>query len=108
MKKKENLPVVTEEFKHRKKKESSKSNAKKKTGHKHIYTPCLFVKDNHPYASEYCTICGKVGETKFFQAEKIAGGYYRILESEEIYQRYHNLAQIYVENMFPKYVPVED
>ena len=108
MKKKDKFLIVTEEFIHKKKKESSKSKAKKKAGHKHIYAPCLFVKDNRPYVSEYCTICGKVGETKLFQAEKIVGGYYRKLNAEEIYQRYHNLPQIHTEDMFPKYVPVEE
>lgn len=88
-----------------KKKESSVSKSKVKSKHKHEYTYCLLVKDNdRPYKAKYCKICGKIGDINFFETERTEDGYYRVLDTDEVFEKYKDLDKIYVEDVWQKYV----
>ena len=92
--------------KHKKKKQSAVSKAKSKSAHRHIYKPCLFVDKKGFYnKSEYCTICGKVGEISL-ETERITGNCYRGLTNKEIYEKYKHLELFEIESFIPKYLPV--
>ena len=95
--------------KHRKKKESSTSKSKYKAKHKHKYVECLLISEqyNRPYRAEYCTICGKIGDFKFFESVADGtSGFKRMLNADEIFERYENLEQIQVADIWQKYVPI--
>lgn len=93
--------------KHIKKKKSSVSKSKMKSKHRHIYEDCLLLEDNiRPHKSTYCKICGKVGEVKFFETEKTDYGAYRMLNSEEVFEKYKSLPQIHVKDIFQKYISI--
>lgn len=93
--------------KHLKKRKSSISKSKEKSKHKHEYVDCLLIEDNKkPYKAMYCKICGKVYNVKFSETEKTDHGTYRMLNSEEIFEKYRNLPQKYVQDIFQKYVSV--
>lgn len=93
--------------KHIKKKKSSVSKSKMKSKHRHIYEDCLLLEDNiRLHKSTYCKICGKVGEVKFFETEKTDYGAYRMLNSEEVFEKYKSLPQIHVEHIFQKYISI--
>lgn len=88
-----------------KKKESSVSKSKKKSKHKHEYVDCLFVKDNgHPYKATYCKICGKIGERNFMEVEQTEDGYFRILDTDEVFEKYKGLEKIYIDDIWNEYV----
>lgn len=87
------------------KKKSSVSSASKKSKHKHIYKDCLLITENNPHKAQYCTICGKIGNIEFFEAEKVNGGY-RMLMDTEIYDKYKNVIKFEVESIFQKYVVI--
>lgn len=64
---------VTEVPKHRKKKQSSTSNARNKSKHKHIYQDCLFInKDGEQHKGEYCVDYGKIGVINLFETERVS------------------------------------
>lgn len=91
-----------------KKKKSSVSKSKEKSKHKHEYVECLLIdEDNRPYKAAYCKFCGKVGDVKFCDTEKTGQGMYRMLNSEEIFEKYKELPQICVKNIFQKYVSID-
>lgn len=92
--------------KHRKKTKSSTSKSTNKSKHKHEYIECLFIKGNYPHWGTYCTICGKVGDIHFFEAEKTEKGFYRQLDCDEVFDRYKYLEQIPIDDIFQKFVPV--
>lgn len=88
-----------------KKKESSVSKSKVKSKHKHEYIDCLFVKDNgHPYKATYCKICGKIGERNFMEVERTEDGYFRILDTDEVFEKYKGLEKIYIDDIWNEYV----
>ena len=94
--------------KHLKKKKSSVSKSKEKSKHKHEYVDCLLIEDDIlPHKAVYCKICGKVGDIKFCETEKTDHGTYRMLNKEEIFEKYKELLQIHVKDIFEKYIPVE-
>ena len=90
--------------KYKKKKNSSVSDSRMKSKHKHIYKDCLLVADDRPLKSTYCTICGKVGNVKFFDFVKSENGYSRMLRPDEIYRKYCNLEIKEVSDFYQKYV----
>lgn len=90
--------------KHRKKKQSSTSNARNKSKHKHIYQDCLFInKDGEQHKGEYCVDCGKIGVINLFETERVSGGYRKIL-AKEVLRRHKKLEQVEVENFFQKFI----
>lgn len=91
--------------KYMKKGKSSTSKSKMKSKHRHIYENCLLLENNRrPHKATYCKICGKLGEVKFFETEKTDYGEFRMLNSEEVFEKYSNLPQIHVEDIFQKYI----
>ena len=92
--------------KHRKKKPSSASKSKEKSKHKHEYTECLLIHNNHPHRATYCKICGKIGDLHFFETERTEQGYYRSLDSDEVYEKYKDLEKIVIDDIWQKYVPI--
>lgn len=92
-----------------KKKESSVSKSKEKSKHKHEYVDCLLVENNrYPHKATYCKICGKIGDRKFFEAERTEDGYYRILDTDEVFEKYKDLEKIYIEDIWQKYVVLDN
>lgn len=88
-----------------KKKESSVSKSKVKSKHKHEYVDCLLVENNrYPHKATYCKICGKIGDLSFFETEKREDGLYRMLDHDEIFEKYKDLERIQIENIWQKYV----
>ena len=92
-----------------KKKESSVSKSKVKSKHKHEYVDCLLVKDNgHPYKAKYCKICGKIGERNFMEVERTEDGYFRILDTDEVFEKYKGLERFYIDDVWQKYVVLDN
>lgn len=90
-----------------KKKESSVSKSKVKSKHKHKYVDCLLTKDkdnDRPYKAKYCKICGKIGDIKFFETEQTEDGYYRVLDTDEVFEKYKDLEIIHIEDIWQKYI----
>lgn len=81
----------------------------KKSNHRHTYKPCLLYdvnRDSH-HKSEYCTICGKIGETKFFESAETVNGFSRGLTQEELLQKYKDLEIKDILDLFKdKYVSI--
>ena len=92
--------------KHRKKKPSSTSKSKEKSKHKHEYTECLLIHNNHPHRAAYCKICGKIGDLHFFETEPYKDGMWRMLDCDEILEKYKDLEKIVIEDIWQKYVPI--
>ena len=98
--------------KYKKKKKSSTSKSKEKSKHKHEYKDCLLIdkKTDKPHKATYCSICGKTGEISFFETvpmkHKEYGTVYRLLNTEEIYEKYKNLEKVYVDDIWQKYVSI--
>lgn len=91
-----------------KKKESSVSKSKEKSKHKHEYVDCLLVKNGYPHKGTYCKICGKIGDMNFFEYERTGSGYLRILDKDEVFEKYKDLEKIYVEDIWQKYVVLDN
>ena len=94
--------------KHRKRKESSTSKSKVKSNHKHEYVDCLLVvgENRRPHKATYCKICGKIGDLAFFDTVPCGNGFSRILDTDEVYEKYKDLEKIYVDDIWQKYVPI--
>jgi len=94
--------------KYRKKRKSTISKAKRKSRHEHIYKECLFLCQNNKfsrsiYRGTYCSICGEIGNVHFFESEQVKGrAFYRMLNSNEILEKYKNLEILEVFNPFQK------
>ena len=92
-----------------KKKESSVSKSKVKSKHKHEYVDCLLITgNNRPYKGTYCKICGKIGKIRFFESERNEDGYLRLLDHDEIFEKYKDLEKIYIEDIWQKYVVLKE
>lgn len=88
-----------------KKKESSVSKSKEKSKHKHEYVDCLLIKDNdRPYKATYCKTCGKIGRLNFFETERTEEGYFKVLDKDEVFEKYKDLKKIYIDDIWQKYV----
>lgn len=91
--------------KYKKKKESSTSK------YKHDYSKeCLLItgENKRPHHATYCSICGKIENVKFFETVKDDSGYYRVLDTDEVYEKYQDLEKIYVDDVWQKYVPISE
>lgn len=94
--------------KHIKKKESSVSKSKAKSKHKHEYVDCLLVEENgYPRKGTYCKICGKIGKFNFFEIEP-ENGHWRMLDTDEIFEKYKDLEKVYVNDIWQKYVALDN
>lgn len=94
--------------KYRKKKLSSKSKSCVKSKHKHQYEQCLLLHEGRSYRADYCKICGKIGRVYYFETENIGSQpYRRLLDNEEINERYKNLPKYEVDDIFQKYVVIK-
>lgn len=87
---------------HVKKKEPSPKT--KKSKHKHEYEDCLLIEEytDRPYKGSYCIICGKIKDFGLFHGEDIN------LTNREILEKYKHLKKFYVEDMWQKYVILEE
>lgn len=97
--------------KHRKKKESSTSKSNSKSKHKHDYfKECLLItgENKQPHHATYCSICGKIENVKFFETVREDGDYYRVLDADEVYEKYKDVEKIYVDDIWQKYVPISE
>lgn len=65
-----------------------------KSKHKHTYEKCLVEINGFmaPALGERCTICNKIKLKDIFISEKDScSGFYRMLEADEIYEKYKDL-----------------
>lgn len=92
-----------------KKKKPQKSKSANKSNHKHQYEDCMLVdEENHPHKAQYCKICGKINNVKVFETEEKNGGFYRMLTSYEVFQKYKNLEQFQIKDIWDKYVSISE
>lgn len=96
--------------KHIKKKQSSVSKSKAKSKHKHEYIDCLLIdmSRNSPQKATYCKICGKINKVKFLEADRCDDGLYRVLNDDEIFEKYKDLEKVYVNDIWQKYVALDN
>ena len=66
----------------------------------------LLIHNNRPHWATVCKICGKIGDLHFFEIEKTEQGYYRSLDFDEVYEKYMDLENIVIEDIWQKYVPI--
>lgn len=92
--------------KYKKKKNSSVSDSRIKSKHKHIYKDCLLVVDGTPRKSTYCKLCGKIGNVNFFDLVRTENGFYRTLHNDEVYRKYCKLEIKEVPDFYQKYVSI--
>lgn len=91
------------------KKKSSKSKSENKSDHKHQYDDYLLVDaENRPYKAKYCIICGRINNVKTFETEKIDDGHFRMLDYNEVFQKYKDLKQFQVKDMWDKYISISE
>lgn len=100
--------------KHRKK---STKRPPKKSRHKHTYEECLlnveYEMDGASFGnvlmSEYCTICGKIGNKKMLETTKEnSSGFRRLLNNDEILEKYKDLKVFEINDFYDKYVTLSD
>ena len=93
-----------------KKKQSSVSKSKEKSNHKHIYKDCLIFKNdsNCPHKAKYCEICGKISDLKFYEIERIENGMFRVLDHDEVLEKYKDLEKFCVNSIWDKYVVLSE
>lgn len=91
------------------KKKPSKSKSASKSDHKHQYDDCLLIdEENHPHKAQYCKICGKINNVNVFETEREDGGLYRMLTFDDVFQKYKDLEQFQVKNIWDKYVTISE
>lgn len=88
--------------KYKKKTKSNTSKSSNKAKHKHEYKECLLINKNSPYLASYCVICGKIYNWTIC-TEKCEHGY-RMLNDEEVFEKYKNLEKYIVEDLWAKYL----
>lgn len=92
--------------KYKKKRDSSVSKSINKAKHKHCYKEVILVSTKQgriPRKGICCEICGKIYNVIPFETDEISG---RMLNEEEIYEKYKHLEKIYVDDFWQKYVPI--
>ena len=92
--------------KHCKKKQSSTSKSSTKSKHKHEYKEVLLIHNNRPHWATVCKICGKIGDLHFFETGKREDGLYRQLDYDEVFEKYKDLENIVIDDIWQKYVSV--
>ena len=80
--------------KHRKKKQSSTSKSGKKSKHKHEYKEVVLIHNDKPHWATVCKICGKIGDLHFFETE--------------VLEKYKDLEKYYIDDIWQKYVPIDN
>ena len=91
--------------KHRKKKPSSTSKSSTKSKHKHEYEEVLLIHNDRPHWATICKICGKIGDLRFYETEKCEFGF-RGLDDDEVFEKYKDLENIIIDDIWQKYVPI--
>ena len=90
--------------KHIKRKKSNVSSSKSKSNHKHTYVNALFINaDEKVYKGRYCSICGKINDMNVFTTER-KDGYYHVLTSEELLDKYPEYERKAIDSYDQKYV----
>lgn len=92
--------------KYRKKKPSSTSKSSTKSKHKHEYKECLLIEKEYPHRATYCKICGKIGDIHLFETEPYRDGMWKMLDYDEVYEKYKDLEKIEIEDIFQRYIPI--
>ena len=92
--------------KHRKKKQSSTSKSGKKSKHKHEYKEVLLIHNDKPHWATICKICGNIGDLHFFETESYRDGMWRQLDYDEVFEKYKDLENIVIDDIWQKYVPI--
>lgn len=90
--------------KYKKKRNSNVSKSRAKASHKHNKKECLLINKERPYYASYCSICGKIHNWSVPTVKDDIG--YRMLESEEIFEKYKGLTQFYVDDLWNKYISI--
>ena len=90
-----------------KKKDSSTSKSKYKSKHKHKYIDCLLIEKDRPYRSKVCEICGKIGDVIFFETKEYGLHSRIMMTDEEVFEKYKDLKQIEVNDIWDKYVNIK-
>ena len=80
--------------KHRKKKQSSTSKSSVKSKHKHEYKEVVLIHNDKPHWATICKICGKIGDLHFFETE--------------VFEKYKDLENIVIDDIWQKYVPIDN
>ena len=80
--------------KHRKKKQSSTSKSGKKSKHKHEYKEVVLIHNDKPHWATVCKNCGKIGDLHFFETEA--------------FEKYKDLEKYYIDDIWQKYVPIDN
>ena len=93
--------------KHRKKKQSSTSKSSTKSKYKHEYKEVLLIHNDRPHWATVCKICGKIGVLHFYETEKCEFGC-RGLDADEVFEKYNDLENIVIEDIWQKYVPIDN
>ena len=77
-----------------------------KSKHKHLYKDCLLKQadESKLHKSEYCTACGKIGNTLFFETKPIENGYRIMISQEELLEKYKDLEIFNINSIWDKYV----
>lgn len=95
-------------------KKKSDKPAFRKSDHKHEFKQCYMAyydKVARAYrfgeVINYCTICGKVGESATL-FEKTPDGYFRVLTPEILFSRYGKLPLIFLENRYDKFINIDE
>ena len=92
--------------KYKKKKPSSTSRSNAKSRHKHEYKEVLLIHNDKPHWATVCKICGKIGDFHFFETEHCEEGVIRMLDYDEVFEKYKDLEKIEIEDIWQKYVPI--
>ena len=92
--------------KHKKKKQSSTSKSSTKSKHKHEYKEVLLIHNDRPHWATVCKICGKINDLHFFESERCEDGMQRMLDDDEVLEKYKDLEKIVIEDIWQKYVPI--
>ena len=88
-------------------KQSSTSKSSTKSKHKHEYKEVLLIHNDRPHWATVCKICGKIGDLHFFETEKCEFCYRR-LDDDEVYEKYKDLENIVIDDIWQKYVPIDN
>lgn len=90
-----------------KKKSSTKHTSR--SDHKHNYDDCLLVdNENRPYKANYCVVCGKIKDLKFWQTVRKDDNTYLQLDSDEVFKMFADLPTFKVVSCWDKYVILND
>lgn len=97
---------------YKKRTDSNVSKIKNKSKHKHQYADVLISvgPSNSLYTGEICTICGKIKDFRLATGRIEIDGKIgcRMLTNEETKEKYKELKEYHIDNLFQKYVKVEE